>query len=364
MIKEGKFGVFEAVTLLLWPLLAKIFLSYSSGIIQENTSGAWLAVLIGCLTAFLWFIPFAALLKRYPGEDLITIAESVTGPVLGKLLIGIIVGFIFFSTVIILRQIAETVIGTAMPQIPLIFIMITFIGVMILPSIWGLESTARYASIMTPFLLLGGIGLFLLQFKNISLNNLAPLWGPGLKKLALNGFFRSSLFNELVLLGFWAPFIPKQKTVRIGVYLLIAGSVLLTSAMFITQTIFPPQAAGENTYPFYEISRSIYFGRFYQRIEFIFIFVWLSIVLISLTVRFYFTVFGLARIFKMPYYQPLIGMVALAVLVVSLLFPNYSTIVYWDNLIRGRLAWIPAFLIPLILYLTAVIFRRKGKVNV
>jgi spore germination protein KB len=363
MIREGRFGVFEAVTLLLWPILGKIYLSYSSGIVQENYSGAWIAVLIGCITAFLWFLPLAALFKRYPGEDLATIAESVAGPVIGKLLMGVIVGFIFFSATIILRQITETVIGTALPQIPLVMITVTFAAVMILPAIWGLESTARYAALITPFLLIGGIGLFWLQYKNMSLNNLAPLWGPGLTKLLINGFSRSSLLSELVLLGFLVPFIPREKTVPTGIYLLIAASVLLTTAMLVTQTIFPPPVAAENTYPFYEISRSIYFGRFYQRVEFIFILVWISITLISLVVRFYFTTVGLARIFRMPYHQPLIGMAALAVLTVSLLYPNYNTVVYLDDLIRGRWAWIPGFFIPFVIYLTALILRKRGKAN-
>ncbi|MCL6590183.1 MAG: spore germination protein [Firmicutes bacterium] len=360
MIREGRFGVFEAVTLILWPALAKIYLSYSSIIIQENCSGAWIAVIIGCITACLWFLPLAALFKRFPGEDLAGIAETAAGPVIGKLLTGIVVGYFFISTALVLRQIAETVIGTALPQIPLLAITVTFTLVMVLPSYWGLESSARFAALVTPFLLAGGVGLFLLQFKNMSMNNLAPLWGPGLKQLAVNGLSRSSLLSELVFLGFLAPFIPRKKTVRAGVYLVAAASVLLVGAMLVTQTIFPPQAAAENTFPFYEIGRSIYFGRFYQRVEFIFVVVWITIVLLSLVVRFYFTTVGLARIFGMPYHQPLIGMVALAVLAVALLFPNYNTVIYFDNLIQGHWSWVPAFLVPFIVYLTALILRKQG----
>lgn len=363
MIREGRFGVFEAVTLLLWPTLGKIYLSYSSGIIQENYSAAWIAVIIGCITASIWFLPLAGLLKRYPGEDFANIAESVAGPFFGKILTGVVVGFFFISTVLILRQIAETVIGTALPQIPLLAIIIPFTLVMLLPSYWGLETSARFAALATPFLLIGGIGLFFLQFKNMSLNNLAPLWGPGIKQLAINGFSCSSLLSELIFLGFLAPSIPKKKTIAIGIYLIVSASILLTAAMLVTQTIFPPQVAAENTYPFYEISRSIYFGRFYQRVEFVFIFIWISIVLLSLAIRFYFTTIGLARIFRMPYHQPLIGMVALMVLAAALLFPNYNTVIYLDNLIRGHWSWVPAFLIPLIIYLTALILRKRGKTD-
>lgn len=86
-------------------------------------------------------------------------------------------------------------------------------------------------------------------------------------------------------------------------------------------------------------------------------------VLFSLSLRFYFTTMGLARIFRMPYYQPLSGMTALAVLVVALLYPNYTATVYLDNLIRGRWAWVPAFLVPAFIYLAAVLMGKRGKNN-
>lgn len=361
MIRQGRFGTFEAVTVLLWPTLAKIYLSFSTGIIQENYSAAWLAVFLGCLTAFFWFLPLAALLKRFPGEDLVSIAENVTGPIFGKILSGVMVLYFLISTTLLLRQIAETVIGTALPMIPLTVIIITFTVIMLLPSVWGLESVTRVSALITPYLLAGGIVLFLLQSGNMNSNYLAPLWGPGIGRLMINGFFRSSILSELVFLGFLAPSLPKVNPFKTGLILIAVATVLLTGAMMVTQMVFPPPVAAEHTYPFYEIARSIYFGRFYQRIEFLFILVWITMVLFSLSLRFYFTAVGLARIFRMPYYQPLLGMTALAVLAVALLYPNYTTTVYLDNLIRGRWAWVPAFLVPAFIYLTAVVSRKRGK---
>ncbi|HEX3047897.1 MAG TPA: endospore germination permease [Bacillota bacterium] len=360
MIREGRFGVFEAVTLLFWPILGKIFLSYASGIIKENVSAAWIAVFLGCLAALLWFIPLNALMKRFPGEDLISIGVKSAGPLLGNLLTAVIVIFIFFSAAVTLRQIGETIIGTALPQIPLLVIMIAFAIVMALGAYWGLEATARIAAITTPFLIILLVGLLLMQTGNMNINYLAPLGGPGIPKLALNGFMRSSILSELVLLAFLAPALPRKKTGAAGFYLIALSTLFLTVIMIIGQSIFPPPVAAENTFPFYEIARSVYFGRFYQRVESIFIIIWITITLFSMIVRFYFAVTGMAKIFKMPYYQPLIGMASLGVLGAAFLFPSYTSVVWWDNLIRGRWAWVPAFAIPLLLYLIAVV-RGKSK---
>lgn len=361
MIREGRLGGFEAVTLILWPVLGKIYLSYASGIIAENFSAAWLAVFFGCLTALVWFLPLGALLKRFPGDDLITIGIKTVGPITGRLLGGLVLLYIFFGSALVLRQISETVIGTALPEIPLPAIIITFTLLMVLPAYWGIESTARTASLATPFLLIGGIGLFLLQIGNMSWDHLAPIFGPGAGQLAYNSFLRSSLLSEVVFLGFLAPAVPRKKVFAIGIYLIIAATLLLTGAMLVSQLIFPPGVAAEHAYPFYEIARSIYFGRFYQRVEFIFILVWLTITLLSLSVRFYLSTVGLAKIFKMPYYQPLILMMALVTVSTALLFPSYKETIFWDNLIQGRWGWAPAFIPPLLLYLAAVLSNKRGK---
>ncbi|MGE5558702.1 MAG: GerAB/ArcD/ProY family transporter [Bacillota bacterium] len=360
MIREGRIGSFETVVALLFSIIGKIYLSYASGIIKENFSAAWLAVFLGCVCGALWFIPLGALLKRFPGDDLVDIGDKALGPVLGKILVGVIILFIFFSTVVTLRQIAETVIGTAMPMAPLLVVTFAIALIMILTALLGFESIARVASIISPYLLVIGVGLFLLQIGNYNVNYLAPLWGPGMGKLAVNGFMRSSLLSELVLLGFMAPMIARKKIAANGFFLIILSTAILTGAMAIGQMIFPPSVAAENAFPFYEIARSIYFGRFYQRLEFLFVLVWITITLLSLSVRFYFAVSGAAKIFKMPYYQPLVYIMGLATLAAAFLFPNYNTAVNWDNLIRGRWAWVPAFAVPFLIYLAALLRGKRG----
>ena len=129
-MKEGRFGIFEGITLLLFVTLGKIYLSYASDLIEENLSAAWIVVFLGSLVAMAWFIPLAALLLRFPGEDLIGIGEKLLGPVGGALLVGPILFFIFASSVIVLRQVGETIIGTALPQAPLpvVLIVLAFIA--------------------------------------------------------------------------------------------------------------------------------------------------------------------------------------------------------------------------------------------
>ncbi|MGE5551248.1 MAG: GerAB/ArcD/ProY family transporter [Bacteroidota bacterium] len=360
MIREGRIGTFETVMVLLFPTLGKIYLSYAADLIKENLSAAWLVVLLGCLAAAAMFIPLAALLRRFPGEDLVGIAGHSLGPFLGGLAAGFVVLFIFFGTVVTLRQIGETVVGTALPQAPLLLMTATFAAIMALTGRWGLEAAARVASLAVPYLLIGGSALLLMQLPNMKADYLAPFWGPGAGKLALNGLLRSSVLSELVLLAFIAPAVARKKIVPSGVYLIILATIILAGTMLIGQMIFPPSVAAENTFPFYEIARSIYFGRFYQRVEFLFLLVWIVMTMFSLTVRFYFFVTAFAKIFKLPYYQPLVPLAALLTLGAALIFPDYTATVYWDNLIRGRWAWVPAFAAPAFIYCIAVLRGKRG----
>ncbi|MGQ9778698.1 MAG: GerAB/ArcD/ProY family transporter [Bacillota bacterium] len=360
MIREGRFGIFEGVVLLLFVTLGKIYLSYASDLIKENLSAAWLAVLLGSLIAVAWFLPLLALLSRFSGEDLIGIGEKVLGPVGGALLVGPILFFVFFSAVVVLRQVGETVIGTALPQTPLVAVLILLAAIAALTAHWGIESTARVASLAAPYILAGGVFLFFLQQPNMDFDYLAPLWGPGGKKLLLNSFLRSSLQNEMVLLGFLAPCLPARKLPAVGLWSIGLATFLLTAAMAVGQSIFPPAVATEHTFPFYEIARSIYVGGFFERLEMLFILVWLGFALLSLSVRFYVFVVGLAKFLKLPYYQPLIPMAALLLLAGALLLPDYPTTIYLDNLFRGRWAWLPAFAFPTLLCLMSLRQKKKG----
>ncbi|NLG83152.1 MAG: GerAB/ArcD/ProY family transporter [Firmicutes bacterium] len=363
MIKEGRFGIFEGIVLLLFVTLGKIYLSYAADLIKENLSAAWLAVLLGSLVAFVWFLPLLALLNRFPGEDLIAIGHKVLRPIGSAFLVGSILLFVFFSAIIVLRQVGETIIGTALPQTPLVAILIVLAGIAALTARWGIEPTARVTALAAPYILAGGVFLFFLQLPNMNFDYLAPFWGPGWKKLLLNSFLRSSLQNEIILLGFLAPCLPRKKIAAIGFASLGLATVLLAAAMAVGQTIFPPAVAAEHTFPFYEIARSIYISRFFERLEMLFILVWLGFALLSLSVRFYISVAGLTKFLRLPYYQPLIPMAALLLLAGALLLPDYPTTIYLDNLFRGRWAWIPAFAFPSLLYLGSLRRGKKGEVR-
>ncbi|MCL6614554.1 MAG: hypothetical protein K6U03_08080, partial [Firmicutes bacterium] len=63
----------------------------------------------------------------------------------------------------------------------------------------------------------------------------------------------------------------------------------------------------------------------------------------------------------LPYYQPLVPMTALLLLAGALLLPNYTTTIRLDNLFRGRWAWVPAFVLPTLLYLASLLRREGGK---
>ena len=180
--------------------------------------------------------------------------------------------------------------------------------------------------------------------------------------MSLNVFLRSSVQNEVILLGFLAPCLPRKKIAAVGFWSLVLATLLLTAAMAVGQMVFPPAVAAEHTFPFYEIARSIYISRFFQRLEFLFILVWLGFALLSLSARFYVSVSGLAKFLKLPYYQPLIPMTALLLLAGALLLPDYTTTIRLDNLFRGRWAWVPAFALPTLLYLGSLLRKeaRKG----
>ena len=87
--------------------------------------------------------------------------------------------------------------------------------------------------------------------------------------------------------------------------LLISGAVISLAILSFSLT-FPFYIAQEVTSPMYELSQLIDYGRFVQRIEAVFLFVWILATLISSTAVFYAFAFIYCHIFRIADKRPII----------------------------------------------------------
>lgn len=83
MIKEGKFGVNEAVCLVTMAICNKIFSTTPGYITRTIGNTGWYMTLISCATALVFFILIYLLLKRFPGKNIVEIYDASLGRAVG-----------------------------------------------------------------------------------------------------------------------------------------------------------------------------------------------------------------------------------------------------------------------------------------
>ncbi|NPV26276.1 MAG: GerAB/ArcD/ProY family transporter [Firmicutes bacterium] len=125
------------------------------------------------------------------------------------------------------------------------------------------------------------------------------------------------------------------------------------------EMIFQLPVAEENVLPVYQLARIIRYGRFFQRLETIFVFFWLLNGLVALSAAFYGATTGLAKGLSLPDYRPILLATALVAYALAFIPPNYPTTMIWDRQFLQNLGWIITFVLPGLLFLVTLI-RRKG----
>jgi hypothetical protein len=111
--------------------------------------------------------------------------------------------------------------------------------------------------------------------------------------------------------------------------------------------------------PIYQLARIIHFGRFFQRLESAFLFIWAASALLYLSSAFFFIVYIFKKTFKLAYYRPLIVPFALIIFSLSLIPENVMHTVTLDTEYFGNISWLIAFGFTISLLVVARIVKKK-----
>ncbi|HAU31519.1 MAG: Spore germination protein [Desulfotomaculum sp. 46_296] len=82
MLREGKIGVFEAVCLISVAIVTKLFFTSPRQLVETVGSASWFGHIIAVCISTVGFLYIFLLMKRFPGQDLVSVFETVFGKVL------------------------------------------------------------------------------------------------------------------------------------------------------------------------------------------------------------------------------------------------------------------------------------------
>ncbi|MBC9785716.1 GerAB/ArcD/ProY family transporter [Heliobacterium chlorum] len=356
--RQGYVGWIEASICIGSFVHVKMFLANPRELCQMAGTAAWMVPLIGVIGAIVIFFILNHLTATFSRASLLSIAGLFWGPTIQFLL-----GILFSSLFILisgyeLRIFAEFVLTTLLPQTPISIVVISMVVLNIYLAIGGFESLSRTIMIIAP------IGLTVLTLALTfggtmgTVYNLSPWLGYGFWDTLSAGLLYTSLYEEIILLGFIAPLFREQKDFRrSGLATLVLSAVLFVFAQVVYEMCFQIQSAQQMGFPLFQVTRLIRFETFLQRLDPMFVFVWASVSSVGLAVGLYGAALTLTQGIRATDFRPYLIPLAVLSICVSFIPPRSLDAVNTYSFIPWLLQ-IPFYGLPVILLLWSKLFYR------
>jgi len=362
MIKEGKFGAQEAVCLVTITITAKMFFT-SPGILAEILGTAtWYMTLLSAATAAVGFTFICLLLKRYPGKNIVEAFEASLGRFCGFIFSFLLVLLFMLNASAIVREFVEVLKVYVLPLTSISILIGVFVIVVTVVSFLGLETIARYAKLSAYILLASFAIVLILASQKYETYRMFPIFGHGLAKTIPHGLARSSFYGEVLILAVVAGSLQGTKYVKKAGYLSLVLSGILVSSAFLAFTLtFPYYTGAEITAPMYQLTAMIDYGRFLQRLEPIFLFIWFISSFVSVTAIFYTSASLYCKIFRIQDMRPIIFPFATILYTIAIM-PGDITTVATGYIHRSReYGWTILYIPPLIALIMAIVKKKEVK---
>ena len=360
MIKVGKIGVQEAISLITITIAVKVCFTSPAYVAAITGPASWYMTLISAMTAMIGFTFLYQLLKLFPDKDLVQAFELSMGRVLGFTFTMILSVFLVLNTAVFVREFAEVLKVYVFPLTPLSFLIIFSLAAVAIACFLGLESIARTARLFAYMLLIGFISVILLAIPSYNYHYLFPFWGHGFDKTIMTGLVRSSFYGEVILIGLLAGSMQGISYIKKTGYISIAVSGITTSLTLLTTVMaFNYATAQETTSRLYELTRIIQIGNFLQRLDPIFLFTWCIGSLLYLSIMTYCTLITYCKAFRIQDNRPLIIPLLIIIFTLSMLPDNLVQVTDYVHLLR-QYGWTIYFSLPAIALITAAIRKKRG----
>jgi len=361
-----KLGHSEAIAVTMIFLGSKAFLGYPRMMAQMGATAGWIIILLSSIFSIAFWLIISSLLERFPGKSILEINEVVLGKYLGFGLNIIALLYIIFSSSLLLRLFSEAVILTALPHVPISALNFLFLIPMFVAAYLGLEAISRSAYISLPFIMAGTFAVLVFLYPFWDITELYPVLGAGAWPLLKYGFLNTSAFGEVLILAILAPFFSfgpeRLRYAGITSIVIVAVSLILITVVYLM--VIPMPGATENLVPFYQLSRTIYLGRYYQRLESVFILFWTFTAFLRLAIGYITAALITREIFKIPYYRPLLPALAVIILSLALTPEDVMKTVELEKQLRLFYGWIITFFLPSSVGAAAYLLKkgdRRGK---
>ncbi|GAF25248.1 GerAB/ArcD/ProY family transporter [Neomoorella thermoacetica] len=364
MREEGYISPRQASVLLWFAILPTAILFLPALLTLRARQDSWLAVILATLAAGIPALVIYLLALRFPHYTLFQYCELILGHLAGKIVAMVFVLAFFLLNAVVIREFSEFLTTAVMPETPFLFFACSIVTVAVYAARNGLEVIARCTDFIMPLLVAFFVVILLFATPEMSLRNILPFLENGIRPVLGGSLITWPFMGQVIILATYGAFVNPPRSLG---WSLISG--LLGIAFFlvlVTMGVILAFGASEATtliFAGYNLARIVSLGQFLERIEVLFLAIWVAGVFIKIALNLYVVALGLATVTGLKEYQPLVAPLgALNVAMAAYMYRNISEIRL--DLLTVEPGWTLTwqFILPLLLLLVAWVRgqRRTG----
>lgn len=360
-----KIGKVEAIALLITVIINNIIFNVPAIILNLSGTGSWLGVIYLTILALIFIFILCKLLEPFVQFDLLDISEYIGGNFL-KIIMGMAYIFLFLSfSGACLRYLAYSLHLIYFENTTLLYLMLLFLIPVTIATKRGLKAISGTNLFFIPSVIISILVLFISVSKDFVWQRLFPIFGYSLKNLFITQIGNISMFNVIAYLYFIRPFLKKHQNFKhISIFCIAFCSIYFILSIVTLLMAFPFIIDTDQTLSLYLLTRFASLGNFFERVDAIFIFLWILNLITFLSLNIFFINNIIKKLFKIKYQSELTYSSVLILLGVSVSFKNIAIVKSFNRVFYkiydAILVFIVSFLIIFIAYLKK---RRKEKIN-
>ena len=362
MSTSQKIGTIEAIALIVIIIINQIILNLPNTIITSTGSSSWLNVIYITIIAIIFCSLICKLFKPFNSDDILGISEYLGGKTL-KVIIGIVYfAFYIFIAGILLRYLTNCIKLIYFKDTPLVFLLLFFLFPTVIACKSGLKAIAQVNLLFMPILLMSMLIILFATVKDFIPQRIFPVLGFGADKTFLVGINNIFAFSGFAYLYFLIPILNRPNDFKkIAFVSTIISAVYLFLSVICLLMIFSFISFSEEMLSVYLLTRMIEFGRFFQRIDAIFILVWILALLSFLSISTFFSIYVLNKLIKFKNPTELSYCIVSFIFAIAVSIENIAQIKYIQNIIFKYVIIGLVFVVSFIILILANIKHKKEK---
>ena len=281
---------YQAIALITLIMINKLILNIPYYIVNLVGNGAIVNIIYITIIDFIGLLIILKLFDKFENQDILDVSEFI-GTTKLKTIIGIICITIFFIgtfiTILDFSNVLHTIcLASSIAQ---------FIVGILIANLINLKSISNIISFIIPFAIASILITFFARSKDFNITNLTPILGKNYYTTFVLGLTNTFAMYFIVYIYFFKPLLYNQADFKkISIISYIISSILLLITVIPLLTLFNTTNGNEPINSLFLLARQIEFGTFLQRVDALFILLWI----LSIYAYLSFVIFLINRIIK------------------------------------------------------------------